>query len=202
MPGVAEIGISMTLLRSLIIGVLAVAAAQLVRTLLADRRRPVRRIAWILLLAPYFTPVLLTGYAYANFSLSLIHHPAINTIFYSALLWWKFTPIAAVILYFTPAPISAEAIHCRRLTAAGSRFGDWTFLIRAGCAGGPVAAFAVVFLFAFAEFEMASLMIVKSWTVELFDAHPGGLALGESLRRMLGPLFCEAAAIATAFVVL
>ena len=192
----------MTLLRSLIIGVLAVAAAQLVRTLLADRRRPVRRIAWILLLAPYFTPVLLTGYAYANFSLSLIHHPAINTIFYSALLWWKFTPIAAVILYFTPAPISAEAIHCRRLTSAGSRFGDWTFIIRAGCAGGPVAAFAVVFLFAFAEFEMASLMIVKSWTVALFDAHAGGLALSESLCRTLGPLLCEAIAIATAFVVL
>ena len=192
----------MTLLRSLIIGVLAVAAAQLVRTLLADRRRPVRRIAWILLLVPYFTPVLLTGYAYANFSLSLIHHPAINTIFYSALLWWKFTPIAAVVLHFAPAPISAEAIHCLRLTATSSKFGDWAFLIRAGCAGGPVAAFAVVFLCAFAEFEMASLMVVKSWTVALFDAQAGGLALGESLRRMLGPLLCEVAAIATAFVVL
>ena len=192
----------MTLLRSLIVGVLAVAAARLVRTLLADRRRPVRRAAWILLLAPYFTPVLLTGYAYANFSLSLIHHPAINTIFYSALLCWKFTPIAAIILHFTPAPISAEAIHCRRLTSTDSQFGDWAFLIRAGCAGGAVAAFAVIFLFAFGEFEMASLMVVKSWTVALFDAHAGGLALGESLRRMLGPLLCEAAAIATAFVVL
>jgi ABC-type Fe3+ transport system permease subunit len=49
---------------------------------------------------------------------------------------------------------------------------------------------------------MASLMVVKSWTVALFDAHAGGLALGESLRRMLGPLLCEATAIATAFVVL
>jgi iron(III) transport system permease protein len=192
----------MTLLRSLIIGVLAVIAARLVQTLLADRRQPVRRVAWILLLTPYFTPVLLTGYAYASFSLSLVHHPFINTIFYSALLCWKFTPIAAVIIYFTPSPISAEAIHCRRLTSASSKFGDWAFLIRAGCAGGPVAAFAVVFLCAFAEFEMASLMVVKSWTVALFDAHAGGLALSESLRRMLGPLLCEVAAIATAFVVL
>jgi len=203
----------MTLLRSLIVGVLAVAVAQLVRTLLADRRRAVRRIAWILLLAPYFTPILLTGYAYANFSLSLIHHPILNPILYSALLWWKFTPIAAVILHFTPAPISAEAIHCRRLVSSAgsaqrgvaatvSKFGHWAFLIRAGCAAGPVAAFAVVFLFAFAEFEMASLMVVKSWTVALFDSHAGGLALGESLRRMPGPLLCEAAAIATAFVVL
>jgi ABC-type Fe3+ transport system permease subunit len=38
--------------------------------------------------------------------------------------------------------------------------------------------------------------------VALFDAHAGGLALQESLRRMLGPLLCETAAIATAFVVL
>ncbi len=192
----------MTLLRSLIVGVLAVAAARLVGTLLADRRWPVRQAAWILLLAPYFTPVLLTGYAYASFSLSLIHHPALNVIFYSALLWWKFTPIAAVILHFTPSPISAEAIHCRRLHSADSKFGHCAFLIRAGCAGGSVAAFAVVFLFAFAEFEMASLMVVKSWTVALFDAHAGGLALGESLRRMAGPLLCQAAAIMVAFVVL
>src|ERR1039458_3087721 len=203
MPGVAEIGLpAMTLLRSLIIAALVVAAARHLQKLLADRRRPVRRAAWILLLTPYFTPVLLTGYGYANFSLSLIRHPAINTLFYSALVWWKFTPIAAVILHFTPAPISAEAIHCRRLTSAGSRFGDWTFLIRAGCARGPVAAFAVVFLCAFAEFEMASLMVVKSWTVTLFDAPAGGLALSESLCRTLGPLLCEAIAIATAFVVL
>lgn len=222
----------MTLLRSLIVGMLAVAAAWLVQTVLADPRRPVRRAAWILLLAPYFTPVLLTGYGYASFSLSLIHHPAINTIFYSALLWWKFTPIAAVILYFTPSPISAEAIHCRRLAWSEastplqfatppdvrtvkrrerrapparilvSQIEFWPFLIRAGCARGTVAAFAIVFLCAFAEFEMASLMVVKSWTVALFDAHAGGLALTESLRRMSGPLLCETAAIAAAFVVL
>jgi ABC-type Fe3+ transport system permease subunit len=203
MFGVAEIGIpAMTLLRSLMVGMLAVTAARLVVTLLADRRPPVRRVAWILLLAPYFTPVLLTGYAYASFSLSLIHHPALNVIFYSMLLWWKFTPLAAVILYFTPPPISAEAVHCRRLGSTDSKFGHWAFLLRAGCAGGPVAAFAVVFLCAFAEFEMASLMVVKSWTVVLFDAHAGGLALGESLRRMAGPLLSQAAAITMAFVVL
>lgn len=192
----------MTLLRSLMIAALAVGAARPLLALLSDSRRPVRQAAWILLLAPYFTPILLTGYGYANFSLSLIHRPALNALFYSALLWWKFTPIAAVILHFTPAAISAEAIHCRRLASAGSKTGNWEFLFRAGCAGGPVAAFAAVFLFAFAEFDMASLMVVKSWTVALFDAHAGGLALGESLRRMLGPLLGEAAAIATVFVVL
>ena len=185
--------------------------------LLADRRPQVRRVAWVLLLGPYFMPVLITGYAYASFLLSLIHHPALNTIFYSALLCWKFTPVAAVILYFTPTPISKEAVHCWRLTRPKTgeniqhptsniqhrtKNEEWGFLIRAGCARGPVAAFGVVFLFVFAEFEMASLMGVKSWTVSLFDAHAGGLAIGESVRRMLGPLLCEIAAVATAIAVL
>lgn len=203
MSSVAEIAVSpVTLFRSLIVGVLAVAIARPLQTVLAARRRFVRRTAWTVLLAPYFTPVLLTGYAYASFSLSLIHHPDLNVVFYSALLWWKFTPLAAVILYFAPSPVSAEAIHCRRLVSGPSKFGEWAFLIRAGCAGGPAAAFAVVFLCAFAEFEMASLMFVKSWTVALFDAHAGGLALSDSLRRASGPLLLEAAAIAVAFVIL
>jgi ABC-type Fe3+ transport system permease subunit len=199
----------MTLLRSLIIAGVAVAIARFLCALLADRRAPARRIAWVLLLAPYFTPALLTGYVYANFSLSLIHHPAVNALFYAALICWKFTPIAAVILHFAPAPISAEAIHCRRLmlsdaqhVALARKLADWNFLVHAGCARGHVAAFVVVYLFSFAEFEMASLMGLKTWTVTLFDANAGGLALSESLRRMLGPLLCEAAAVVTAVVVL
>ncbi|HLX70719.1 MAG TPA: hypothetical protein VKV04_13915 [Verrucomicrobiae bacterium] len=198
----------MTLLRSLIIGGLAVIIARRLRPLLADRRLQVRRLAWVLLLSPYLMPVLITGYAYASFSLSLIHHPVLNMMFYSVLVCLKFTPIAALILHFTPSPISAEAIHCRRLQVAHSMFDvsskldEWRFLIRAGCARGPLAAFAIVFLCAFAEFEMASLMWVKTWTVALFDAHAGGLALSESLRRMAGPLLCEAAAVAVAVVVL
>ena len=197
----------MTLFRSLIIGGIAVLIARPLCALLADNRLSRRRIAWVLLLAPYFTPTLLTGYAYANFSLSLIHHPVINLWFYSVLVGLKFTPIAGVIFHFAPAPISAEAIHCRGLLTGSrstlrSKLNHWIFLMRAGCARGPIAAFAVVFLCAFAEFEMASLMGVKSWTVALFDGNAGGGVLSESLRRMLGPLLCEAAAVATVVIVL
>jgi ABC-type Fe3+ transport system permease subunit len=205
---VVEIRISaMTLLRSLIIGGIAVSVARPLCALLIDPRLSRRRLAWVLLLAPYFTPTLLTGYAYANFSLSLIHHPVINLLFYSMLVGLKFTPIAGVIFHFTPAPISAEAIHCRGLMTGSlstfrSKLDHWIFLLKAGCARGPLAAFAVVFLCAFAEFEMASLMGVKTWTVLLFDANAGGGALSESLQRMLGPLLCEAAAVATVVIVL
>ena len=199
----------MSLLRSLIIGCVAVAIARFLCALLADPRAPARRIAWAFLLAPYFTPALIIGYAYANFSLSLIHHPFANTLFYAVLVCSKFTPIAAVILHFTPAPISPEAIHCHRLMTSYSpnsnlawKLADWNLLIRAGCARGHVAAFAAVFLFAIAEFEMASLMGIKSWTGTLFDANAGGLALSESLRRMLGLLLCQAGAVTTAVVML
>lgn len=177
---------------------------------LAERRLQVRRVAWVLLLSPYLMPVLITGYAYASFSLSLIHHPDLKAIFYAMLVCLKFTPIAALILHFTPSPISPEAIHCRRLqieknashSAWSARLDEWRFLFRAGCARGPLAAFAIVFLCAFAEFEMASLMWVKTWTVAIFDGQAGGLALSESLRRMAGPLLCEAAAVAIAVLVL
>jgi iron(III) transport system permease protein len=193
----------MTLFRSLMIGGIAVLIARPLCALLVDHRLSRRRLAWALLLAPYFTPTLLTGYAYANFSLSLIHHPVINQLFYSVLVGLKFAPLAGVIFYFAPAPISAEAIHCRRMTVSPeSKFGHWIFLLQAGCARAPIAAFAVVFLCAFAEFEMASLMGVNSWTVTLFDGNAGGGALSESLRRMLGPLLCEAAAVATVVIVL
>lgn len=203
MSGMAEIGISpLTLLRSLMVGTLAVATARALRGVLADARHSWRRAAWVMLLAPYFTPVLLTGYAYASFSLSLIHHPDLNAAFYTALLWWKFTPLAAVILHFTPVPVAAEAVHCHRLAQGNSRWSEWKFLLRAGCGAGPLAAFAIVFLCAFSEFEMASLMVIKSWTVTLFDAHAGGLALGESVKRTAGPLACEAAAIVAAFALL
>jgi ABC-type Fe3+ transport system permease subunit len=197
----------MTLLRSLIIGGIAVAVARPLCSLLASHRLSHRRIAWMLLLAPYLTPTLLTGYAYANFSLSLIHHPVINTVFYAILVGLKFSPIGAVIFHFAPAPISDEAIHCRALmtgshSTLGSKLEHGIFLLRAGSGRAPMAAFAVVFLCAFAEFEMASLMGVKSWTVSLFDGNAGGGALSDSLRRMVGPLLCEAAAVATVVLVL
>lgn len=175
------------LMRSVVIGLLSIGSAYAIRPLLAARR-----MAWAVLLAPYLTPTLLVGYAYGSFSLSLVRHPAANGALYAALLWLKLTPVAAVVLAFTPQSISAEALHCRRQLRGRE---DWVFQWKAGCARAPMAAFALVFLFAFGEFEMASLMNVPSWTVALFDAHAGGLALGESLRLTMLPALCEAAVV-------
>jgi hypothetical protein len=48
-----------------------------------------------------------------------------------------------------------------------------------------------VFLVCFQEFELASLIARPAWTVWLFDAQVGGLALNESLRRALWPVLWQ-----------
>ncbi len=191
----------MTLLRSLVISLLAATAALPLRSLLAESRPRLRRFAWVLLLAPYLTPPLLTGYAYANFSLSLVRHPGWNTLFYAALLFFKFTPVASLVLYFAPQPVSGAGLHCQRLLQT-SWMDRLAFQLRAGFANAFLAAVALVFLFTFADFELASLMFIKSWTVTIFDAHVGGLALSESLKQIAIPLLCELLALAIAVAVL
>jgi ABC-type Fe3+ transport system permease subunit len=53
-----------------------------------------------------------------------------------------------------------------------------------------------MFLIAFQEFELASLIGRPAWTVWLFDAQVGGLALHESLRFALDPVACQVVVLA------
>ena len=46
----------------------------------------------------------------------------------------------------------------------------------------------MVFLLTFADFELASLWNIRTWTVAIFDAQIGGLALSETLRLAATPL--------------
>ena len=49
---------------------------------------------------------------------------------------------------------------------------------------------------AFGDFELASLWSIKTWTVLIFDAQTGGLALPETLRLAAGPLLIEGVVLA------
>ena len=163
------------------------------------------RAVWVLLLAPFLVPHLLVGYAYSALALKLIHHPGWNEAAYTALLWLKFFAVAVVIQIFAPpSPVSPEAIHCQRLLRRPGE--PWLLRMRQELAcwlAGPgrpaIAGFVVVFLVAFQEFEIASLMGITavdahspvSWTVWLFDAHAGGVPLSESLKDVLVPLAFE-----------
>ena len=195
-----------TLLRALVVGTLALALAYPLCALIANSRRGWRRAAWVLLLVPYLMPVVLVGYAYSNFALSLVHHPFLNELFYGVLLVVKLCPVAAVVVYFAPSGLSREGIYCRRLLLAGKKKGDSIRERLSFFAHGParkaLVAFAVVFLFAFAEFEMASLFSTTAWTVSLFDAQTGGLPLSQSLRLASLPIACEAVLLLLVMTVL
>lgn len=54
---------------------------------------------------------------------------------------------------------------------------------------------ALMFLVCFQEFELASLIVRPAWTVWLFDAQVGGLALSESLQKTVLPVLCQLAVL-------
>lgn len=190
-----------TLGRSLLVALLCLPIAWGLRSRLDGMSPRQRAAAWALLLIAFFTPALLTGYAYSKWSLALIRHPFWNEVLYGALLTLRLVPVGVLILQFCPPPpLSAEALYCARLHASRIRglFGRAWFLlpfILRGPLRDALPVFAVVFLMSFQEFETASLMGTASWTVWLFDAQAGGVLLGESLRKAMGPAACEAVVI-------
>ncbi len=215
LPGLAERGIravtlgsqyGWALCRGAVVAALAVLAGMRLSALLAGRGGRARRLLWAAVLLPFLTPALLVGYGWSNFSLSLVRHPAANELLYDALVLAKLAPVAAFVLYFAPAFLSPQAVHCRRLlrrreSGARALAAYAAFLARGPLRAGMVA-FGLVFLLAFGEFEIASLMGVRTWTVGLFDAHAGGLALAESLRLAALPALTELALLVLLLVAL
>ena len=180
--------------RALAITGFALVLAQPLARLLAHTHGRRRTLAWALLLAPLLTPALLVSYAYSHIALRLMAVPGGSAALYAVALVLKLTPVAAVIAHFIPPALSAEAAHCHALLA-GPRWRRWVFRLR-GAGRAPWMAGGIVFLLAFTDFELASLWSLKTWTVALFDAQAGGLALGASLRLAALPLAIEIAALA------
>lgn len=197
-----------SLLRSLSIALLLLPLAVGLTRLLRHSPRRQRRWIWICLLAPFFAPDLLAGYAWSNFALSLVRYPVWNELLYAVLIMMKLAPVAAVAIHFSPpAPVSAEALHCARLVVPATEGRFQTMSRMAGYViRGPLRSYlpalALVFLLAFQEFELASLLGGTSWTVWLFDAQAGGLILTDSLRYALLPLAVEVSVILPTIVLL
>ena len=186
------------------IGVAALVAAVPIARALQLLKGRAAVLAWLILLLPLLWPSLLVGYVYSSRAqLDLYSHPFQRAALYALLMWARLTPLAVLVLRFAPRPLSDAAMHCHRLLRGHlhgfarlkAAAASWHFLLRGPWRVGA-AAFAVVFLFAFAEFELASLMLIERWSVRLFDAHAGGLPIGESLRLTVLPVVCEAALVA------
>lgn len=184
--------IAITVLRSALLVAVALPICFWLKSFLRSAPRG-RALAWVLLLLPLIAPRLLTGFGYANFSFSLVSYPFWNEWLYAGLLLLTMVPVGTVISYFAPPPpISEQARHCLALAKGWQDRGRSSNFLRqyTVSAQGAVAA-GLMFVLAFQEFELASLMGVNSWTVWLFDAQAGGLLLSESLRGAAIPLICE-----------
>lgn len=197
-----------TCLRSLLLAVLAMPVMFLMCGVLKSSRGVVRKLLWVGLLAPFFTPELMVGYAYSAFALSLIHHPVWNELLYAVLIGSKFIPVGTLVMYFAPPPpLSAEARFCRQLAIAGTN--GIGRQVRAeiesilyGPARAAFAAGALVFLLSFQEFEIASLMGTTTWTKWLFNVQAGGLLLSQSWRYATIPLTWETLILLPALLVI
>ena len=166
------------LVRAALIAGAAVALSGWLQRTLAGR---LRTVGWALLLAPFLTPPLLVSYAYSRFALALMVAPWSHHALYAMLLFLKLMPVATVVRWLLPPPLSAEALHLHRTLAAPAFAARAKFYLRGA---GPGAWFAggLVFLLAFADFEVASLWSIKTWTVAIFDAQTGGMSFAETLR--------------------
>jgi ABC-type Fe3+ transport system permease subunit len=176
--------------RCILIAVAATGLASLVARTLHERRgRFINTTLVALLVLPLLTPSLLTAYAYTRWALPLIHQPAAKEALYSTLVFLKWAPLAMLITWLFPPAVSAISAYTFRLSKP-SRWLVLKFRLR-HFAGAPALAFAAVFFFAFHEFELASLLGIETWPVQLFDAHAGGVDWTETLKLAAPPLIVQ-----------
>ena len=181
--------------RALFLAALAAAVSGWLGPWLAARRGRTRVLAWTLLFAPFFTPALLISYAFSKFALRLPGASWSHEALYLAVLALKLLPVAVVVRVLLPSPLTAAARHFHAMLDVSSWWTRARFRWRSA-GRGPWCAAGIVFLLAFVDFELASLWNVRTWTVAIFDAQIGGLALGETLRLAAGPLAVQLAALA------
>jgi len=179
-----------SLARALLIGLLAVFLSPAVATWILQRKPTHKKFALIAAVAPFFAPELIVGYCYSTGVFSLVHLPLMNCGLYALLLLLKTLPVGVLAVLYSPGSlVSPVGYHCFQMLPRERR--PWRatlgFAIRGPlCQRLPVFSFS--FLMAYQEFEIASLMSVPSWTVELFDAQAKAIQPLDTLRLLLCPL--------------
>ncbi|MEM7384845.1 MAG: hypothetical protein AAF514_07855 [Verrucomicrobiota bacterium] len=164
------------------------------------RSQPRRPGRWYLglLLAPFLIPPLFVAYAYGQFLLHLQLYPTLREAVYSLLILVRIAPVAGLISCCFPLPPSRESLHCLTLTSFGTARRGWLRFRMA--LPSLLTPTGLLFLLAFGEFEMASLLgIQTAWTVQLFDAQAGGQPWVQSVRQASVPLAVEALVLLAVF---
>lgn len=136
---------------------------------------------------PLLTPWLLIGYAYNNPLLHLLDFPWVRSLIYNLLVICKLAPVATLLYTYGSGTEEGSASFLRRSQslACSVRLRLWL------AAEGRLwfVAWSLITLLTLQEFELASLLTIERWTVQLFDAHASGISLSASLGTAL-PAAC------------
>lgn len=194
---------SVTVLRSLIVSILGVILSRhlLSRVEFSYSKRSF--LLLILILGPFLVPELIVGYTWSLISLKLVQYPLLIELVYSGLVLLKVVPVGIVCFYISaPSLISTESDFIRKsanstATQISKVISRWSFFLwKHVLQSIPVGA--LLFLLAFQEFEMASLIYRDSWTVWIFDAQARGVSITNTISYLTGPLLIEIGVISGA----
>jgi iron(III) transport system permease protein len=146
---------------------------------------------WLLLLA-LLMPPMVVGYHVATTRAAALGWTA--ELMYTALVIVRIAPLAMVLVWLWPRGTSGSG-HFTFATMNSVSLSARCVLKIREWVGDLASIFCIVFVVAFQEFDLAACMNARSWTIALFDAQAGGLAIGESLRLMLWPLAVQCSAL-------
>ena len=182
-----------TAVRAACIAILAVGGAvEGARFLRSLRASVAGAYLWLTLLVFLF-PSMLVGY-HAAASRSAADAGWVKELHYSFLVLIRVSHLALLLVWLAPPVATFEGARAFTLMGRLPVLERWRWKVR-GWLGGFWPIIAVVFMCAFQEFDLAACMNARSWTIALFDAQAGGLALTESLKLMLWPLAVEGLAL-------
>jgi ABC-type Fe3+ transport system permease subunit len=163
-----------TSLRTFIITVIALIISYFCARFFRTRFR-YKTVAWVIFLAPITVPPLALGYIYSGPILSFIQNKLFNNILYSIIMIIRDVPFATLLLFLFPLQ-SRESNYLFHLSQkTKGRFSTCYQILRSDKFS-LLAAFSVLFILIFNEFEIASLMGVSHWTVSLFDTQVQGVS--------------------------
>ena len=172
-----------SVLRSFCIALLtAFIAAKIIKTYLSSPKKT-RHLILLALLFPLLTPPLLPAYAYSSFKINFQTSPFLNEITYFLITTTRFLPYAVLALFMLNYSADYSSNVCDRLSP-----GKKLSFIRKHST--PIIAFFLPFLLCLHEYETASLMRIRHWSIEVFNAHSGGLSqtMWSSFKMILNPL--------------
>lgn len=179
-----------SVLRSFLIALFTtLIATHLIKVYLSSNKKN-RQFILLAMLLPLLTPPLLPAYAYSSFKINFQTSPFINEITYIIITATRFLPYAVLTLFMLNYSSDFSSNACDRLSP-----GKKISLLRKHST--PIVAFILPFLLCLHEYETASLMRIKHWSIEVFNAHSGGLSqtMWSSFKMILSPLSISVIAI-------